>query len=513
MATEGTVVMRRFLFGCAVAALALALLVPAASEAAYPGANGRVAYESYHDGDGEIMIGTDDGSGSIQATSNTVIDKDPVWSPDGKKIAFARRNASTSLFEIWTMNADGSGQTALVVQPRSVTHPTWSGDGTKIAFEYAFSGTDDDIYTASTSGLNTSVVPFLSSAAHERDPAWAPQGNTVAFSFFNATTTHFELRKATFPTTQVSSPFVSDATHDLTEPAWSPDGAKIAYQYTASFSNEDLYTANADGSGVSPLVNTTTGEQNPAWAPEGQMNLYDRLESNAEIYLTQILGTGWVMESRPSGNDHNPDWQPVTAAQVRPLAANQVSIPLVPAFKQCTSPNSTHSPPFSFGTCSPPRAASIELTVGEPQVNGKAAKEVGYVKVKTLSPSDGRLIVSITDVRCARFLSAGQCAGTGSGVLSDYLGNLMLNYSVRITDRLSAGGAAGTLQDTAFSAQVPCTGTPDPAVGSTCALNTTFNTLAAGAITPGKRAIWEFRGVNLDDRRGGIFAVGGTFYP
>jgi hypothetical protein len=219
------------------------------------------------------------------------------------------------------------------------------------------------------------------------------------------------------------------------------------------------------------------------------------------------------MESRPSTNDANPDWQPVTTAQVRPQAATPLYMPLVPAFRQCTSPNSTHAAPLSYGTCTPPRAASIELTVGEPLVNGKASNQSGFVKLTTLSPSDGQLTVSMTDVRCARFLGAGACSGSGSGVLSDYLQDLRLNYTVRITDRASTGNAAGTTQDATIIASVPCTGTADASIGSTCALSTTLNSLAPGTIAPGKRAIWEFRGVNLDDRRGGIFAVGGTFYP
>src|SRR3954452_12683424 len=99
--------MRRLLIGYALAALALTACLQTGAQAAYPGANGKVAYESYGT-DGEIMVGAYDGSGSVALTSNTVDDKDPAWSPDGKKIAFAHFNSGTSLFEIWTMNADGS---------------------------------------------------------------------------------------------------------------------------------------------------------------------------------------------------------------------------------------------------------------------------------------------------------------------------------------------------------------------------------------------------------------------
>ena len=102
------------------------------------------------------MVANADGTGVTPLTSNSVNDIDPAWSPDGKKIAFARANGS--VYEIWTMNADGSSQTLVVQQAKSVTHPTWSPAQNKLVFEYAFSATDDDIYAADSTGLNSGVV-------------------------------------------------------------------------------------------------------------------------------------------------------------------------------------------------------------------------------------------------------------------------------------------------------------------------------------------------------------------
>ena len=64
--------------------------------------------------------------------------REPAWSPDGRAIAFDRRigrrpgdlGVNASLFEIYVMNADGSGQRRLA----RGTRPLWSPDGRKIAF-------------------------------------------------------------------------------------------------------------------------------------------------------------------------------------------------------------------------------------------------------------------------------------------------------------------------------------------------------------------------------------------
>src|SRR5438093_11919803 len=57
----------------------------------------------------------------------------PAWSPDGSKIAFARTGAS-NLYEIFTMNSDGTNQLQLTHDGVIDAEPSWSPDGTKILF-------------------------------------------------------------------------------------------------------------------------------------------------------------------------------------------------------------------------------------------------------------------------------------------------------------------------------------------------------------------------------------------
>jgi Tol biopolymer transport system component len=488
--------------------LGIGLGLPARSRAAFPGANGRVAYDSNQGGaDPEIMSGLPDGSGSVQLTTNTVDDKQPAWSADGKKVAYSHFNSVSGVFEIWTMSADGSGQAPAASAAQSLTHPTWSRDGSRIAFVYAFSPTDDDIYRVDTSGLNANFTSVENTADNERDPAYAPNSNKIAFS--RSSGGPYELwtvdDSGSAPTVVLAR-----AGHNLTEPNWSPDGAQFAYQYQFSATDEDVYRVDTDGTNNGAVTADAVNERAPAWAPEGNMIAYGRVGSDVEIYTVNPDGTGRTpLETRAATADDQPDWQPVVTAQVRPKGASPMFLSLVPAFKNCTSANATHDPPFGTGSCTPPRQTSSDLTVGEPMVNGKGANFIGFIKFKTVT-GDGQVIVSASDVRCAHS-QPGRCV---SGPLSDYTGILHFRTVFRLTDRSNTGGRAGTVLDVGFNVDVPCTATADPTIGSKCSVNTTLNTLYAGLVVPGRRASWELQQPQLlDDPALNVFAVPGSFYP
>ena len=203
---------------------------------------------------------------------------------------------------------------------------------------------------------------------------------------------------------------------------------------------------------------------------------------------------------------------------VRPKSASPVSVSLVPAFRECSSPNRSHGPPLTYPSCAPPQQESSHLTVGAPDANGNPVASVGTARVRVLignpttpvDEADVALAVSITDVR-------------RRSDLADYTGELQLTPLMRITDRYNGPSQSepATTQDSPFPVTVPCAATAGP-VGATCAVVTTFDAVVPGAVPEGKRSVWDLGAIELTD--GGpdglaatapnqLFAKQGVFIP
>jgi TolB protein len=75
------------------------------------GYGGRIAFMSDRDGNWEIYVTRDDGTGLKRLTNNASDDGLPTWSPDGKTIAFVSNQGGP--WAVWAMNADGSNRRKL----------------------------------------------------------------------------------------------------------------------------------------------------------------------------------------------------------------------------------------------------------------------------------------------------------------------------------------------------------------------------------------------------------------
>ncbi len=302
-----------------VLALALALLVAAIVAAVLlretpkpVGRNGLIAYavrgapgpNASEPPDPSLHLMNADGSGDQTVAAGSC----PAWAHDGNVFVFLEQDRAAGLAENYLIHVSRDrGLTSQRLLNATGTYgPAISPDGTQMASLKLISyrmgsprGPDrqrDLWVTPLDGGLGQHVagIELAPLAGTLRAPAWSPDGARIAFVATG------------YPNTERTAVYVVDAdganvrlltsrrSRDLTL-AWSPDGRYLAVAAnreavpSSAVGNQDIFVVGIDGQGERNVTNSALDEQGPKWSPDGSHILYTAFDSNAGLWHLETI--------------------------------------------------------------------------------------------------------------------------------------------------------------------------------------------------------------------------------
>jgi dipeptidyl aminopeptidase/acylaminoacyl peptidase len=238
-------------------------------------------------------------------TTERSFNNDPVWSPDGRRLAFTSdRNGKRDIF---VMDADGSNQVQLTTADSDDYNPTWSPGGDRIAFVSERAG-NPELFVMDANGGN--VQRITNTPSRETEPAWSPDGRRIAFTGDATGRSEVYIMNADGTGTTRLTP------EGGRQPAWSHDGTALAL--TAPYCAGYPY-------GCSPAIYIWSGNvfrrlvsfgpaEKPSWSPDGRKIAYSAMECDYYVIQCSIVGMriGRVDDSDVAELNvgFNPAWRP-----------------------------------------------------------------------------------------------------------------------------------------------------------------------------------------------------------
>jgi Tol biopolymer transport system component/DNA-binding winged helix-turn-helix (wHTH) protein len=244
---------------------------------------------------------------------------DPAFSPDGTRVAFRRQGYATQNSGIFVKTI-GSVQLLQVTNNPADCCPVWSPNGRTIAFS-RFSDKEHEIYTVSSAGGGLHKLYATAVGPKHGELDWSADGRSIAFvgQSTHGTSSIFVLSKD-LSARRITEPASLDRDWG---PAFSPDGQSLSFVRTReSGLPENIMMMPASGGESRIVVTFYNGILGPpAWTADGQ-SLVFASGSEPGLLRVPVFGGERITQVQEAGT---PAWHPAIAHRGYYLAYQKVA--------------------------------------------------------------------------------------------------------------------------------------------------------------------------------------------
>lgn len=219
----------------------------------------------------QIFVMSADGSDQKQITNGPASSSGPVWSPNGKRIAFVTGG------QIWTMKANGDDKDQVTKISTGASAPVWSPNGKWIAFSsdvYPECATDECNRTEDEKAENSKVKAHVSTRLLYRHwVEWRDRKRTHVFVVDSDGGSARDVTPGDFD----SPPYAASTGRDF---EFSPDSSSIVYlrnpdKVEAISTNSDIFIANLNGGNPKNITAGMNGyDTSPVYTQDGKYLLF-----------------------------------------------------------------------------------------------------------------------------------------------------------------------------------------------------------------------------------------------
>ena len=258
-------------------------------------------------GNGYELVAIDyDGANAQRIVASPTMIYSPAWSPDGKKIAYAVRNANARV-ELHERDLATGRVRVISSRPEISYTPAYSPDGSRLAFAVSVGGIVTEINDYDLQ-QGCCMRRLSRGPRNDLNPTYSPDGRRIAFLSDRIGSPHIFMMGAEGGEATMLTPYNTERVK-FTAPSWSPSGNEIAFS-GQSRGGFQIMIADVRRPGVAKQVTSTGDNEDPSWGPDGRHIVFSTTgREGSGLYVIDTV-TGRRRLVTAGSKLRTPEWSP-----------------------------------------------------------------------------------------------------------------------------------------------------------------------------------------------------------